>query len=1377
MSADELDAYHHESAVAAVHAGSSVVAKPKQDKDTPNGCFHLLFKGECLRKEKCTYSHDPAVMAATYTAYVKMLENSKFKPRPYDSQKPAYGSVRVLQHSSLGAVIDPVMDSVLYNTFLAAFPGGSLVRHVMKKGLIDTLVEGITVPKVLFDTGALHASYIDKAFVDMHREKLQYALSNCRAIARLADGTTTVVVDEVCKTTITVIDSKGKKHTATIPLLVLPSSSTDVIVGLPHILAAFGDLFRDMIDVAITEAEGIETNMGILEATADYKDIPPEPPPWVYGKEPEAIEEIEVELPASFPWHLHYMEMPYEEALEEYFALFDSHVNQEFSLGTDVIHLLRTKGTKVFVPNNWEGINGVDPIELSWKSDLPDRMKPPARPVNPRLFAHAEKEHSRLRGYMYRDSTSPIASPLVIAPKATKPFIRFCGDYRQINLYIFVGHYKIPIVKEELLKISTYKVFVDLDMSNSFHQLKLGPITSSRLSIQTPWGQVEPMFMPEGVGPASFHLQSVVSSVFADFSDWLICIFDNILVLANDYTDAYVKLERVLDRCIARNVFLKFSKSWLGFDHANFFGYIVKHNCYELSQARKDGVMAIQFPRNLKMMQSFLGEALFFKSFVPNYSDLTAPLHDMTRKDFNWSDRSTWQQNYEAIFEAFKNALCNSLSLFYPTYDWTWILRVDASDIACGAILLQERPSDGALLPINITSKKFSSTAQGWSTIEKEGFGCYHGIKSNDYLLRGKEFILETDHNNLVWIKTSEVPKIIRWRVYMQSFNFLIRHIRGSLNTIADYLSRMHTNPSIPALHAIADGGEQEDKHMSMTYVDLLRKVHGGRSGHWGVRQTWLDLNRLYPGHRIPYKLIYDFVMSCSVCQKDRLRKLDNIRPVTRHLHQDRPHRVVGIDHLTVTPADSHGRNVVIVITDLFDKFGDPSPHKDFTSKTAATALFKHICDYGMVDAVASDPGSAFTSELLEQVLQWLGPKHIISLVDVHTSSGVEPMNREVLRHLKALIYDERILSRWSDDTVFPIIKFLINSHVSSETGMEPFRLRFGDKDRIFMNLPETNSLPENACEFVRQLNENLSVLREASHKFQMELLQEKLKNEPPEEQHNQYQTGDYVLYHRGTTMHNNKLLPIFKGPYKVITHYRNDVTCRNLVTDAIEPAFQASRLKMWHGTEEEAFKAAMLDNDQFVVDGIIAYRGDPDQRTSMEFEVRFADGTVVWKPWDRDLDTTQAYETFVRARPALSPLLYSKEVADKRRIELNRQPITEVTPGDSAYVDIRYYSAQWYAELGLEDPEHRMYVVKFDYVKWIGKNKLRIIAVCQLFDEQHKVTHEFVQRYGSCKVLLPAMTLVDKAMVIAYPQMLPEDRRERLLQRYRNELGMVEEL
>jgi hypothetical protein len=38
-------------------------------------------------------------------------------------------------------------------------------------------------------------------------------------------------------------------------------------------------------------------------------------------------------------------------------------------------------------------------------------------------------------------------------------------------------------------------------------------------------------------------------------------------------------------------------------------------------------------------------------------------------------------------------------------------------------------------------------------------------------------------------------------------------------------------------------------------------------------------------------------------------------------------------------------------------------------------------------------------------------------------------------------------------------------------------------------------------------------------------------------------------------------------------------------------------------------------------------------------------------------------------------------------------------------------------------------------------------------------------------------MKLVDKALVLKYPLMLQEDRRERLLQQYRNDLGMVEDI
>jgi hypothetical protein len=94
--------------------------------------------------------------------------------------------------------------------------------------------------------------------------------------------------------------------------------------------------------------------------------------------------------------------------------------------------------------------------------------------------------------YFYTKSESPWASPLVIAPKVTKPFIRICGDYVTVNNYIVRPHYTIPSVLHELQKCSEFRVFVDLDATNAFHQIRLSKETSDLLSVQTIWGLYRP---------------------------------------------------------------------------------------------------------------------------------------------------------------------------------------------------------------------------------------------------------------------------------------------------------------------------------------------------------------------------------------------------------------------------------------------------------------------------------------------------------------------------------------------------------------------------------------------------------------------------------------------------------------------------------------------------------------------------------------------------------------------------------------------------------------------------------------------------------------------------------------------------------------------
>jgi hypothetical protein len=288
---------------------------------------------------------------------------------------------------------------------------------------------------------------------------------------------------------------------------------------------------------------------------------------------------------------------------------------------------------RVFVPDKWDGINGIEDLKIEFSEDMPTRIKPAQRPIPQKIFAAAKEEFFRMIQYFYEESNSPIASPVVFAPKSTHPFVRCCGDYRMINKFVKAGNYPIPDVIRELHRAAGFTIFVDLDVRNAFHEIRLHISTSRVLSIQTPWGQFQPKFLPEGVAPASGILMQVMYELFADCVEWIIVIFDNILVLATDYEDCLSKLKIIVGRCRQRNVFLKLSKSKFGVRQVEFFGYVVEGNTYRLSDERANSVSAIPFPENsnqVKKMQRFLGAAIYFRPFIPDFAERTNKLYEMT---------------------------------------------------------------------------------------------------------------------------------------------------------------------------------------------------------------------------------------------------------------------------------------------------------------------------------------------------------------------------------------------------------------------------------------------------------------------------------------------------------------------------------------------------------------------------------------------------------------------------------------------------------------------------------------------------------------------------------------------------------------------------
>ena len=318
-------------------------------------------------------------------------------------------------------------------------------------------------------------------------------------------------------------------------------------------------------------------------------------------------------------------------------------------------------------------------------------------------------------------------------------------------------------------------------------------------------------------------------------------------------------------------------------------------------------------------------------------------------------------------------------TLYYPNYELEWILRTDASEYGVGGVLFQVfihlKSGTKELQPIFCVSAKFSPQALKWAIIEKEAYGIYFSVKKLAYFLRGKQFILETDHANLIWMEASIVPKIMRWRIYLQSFvDAVLKRIPGKDNQVADNFSRTfgpdnyflscaddqlnhlvnlyfsgvqtgtYPNPTLDISESISDLHLLHNLHLEPD--NILSKVHGGRNGHWGEQVTWTALNKHFPGHQISFKTVQDYVRSCPTCQKVRLLAGPAHTPMVRHLKVPGPRAAVGMDTITISPRDDFGNlycdSIVNHFTGMF--FGRPKATHD--AESAAESLLQYISIY-----------------------------------------------------------------------------------------------------------------------------------------------------------------------------------------------------------------------------------------------------------------------------------------------------------------------------------------------------------------------------------------------------------------------------------------------
>ena len=146
----------------------------------------------------------------------------------------------------------------------------------------------------------------------------------------------------------------------------------------------------------------------------------------------------------------------------------------------------------------------------------------------------------------------------------------------------------------------------------------------------------------------------------------------------------------------------------------------------------------------------------FRQKFHPNFADAARPLNNLTSDNVLF----VWDDSCESVFTELKRLLSTYPVLAFPRLSEPFVVDVDASNVAFGGVAEGYRPS-----------------RHDWAPMTKEAFSLLLTLRHWYVYLSGTEFILNLDHNPLMYLRSQKDPrgKFSRWILELEEFNYVVK--------------------------------------------------------------------------------------------------------------------------------------------------------------------------------------------------------------------------------------------------------------------------------------------------------------------------------------------------------------------------------------------------------------------------------------------------------------------------------------------------------------------------------------------------------------------------------------------------------------------------
>ena len=257
-----------------------------------------------------------------------------------------------------------------------------------------------------------------------------------------------------------------------------------------------------------------------------------------------------------------------------------------------------------------------------------------------------------------------------------------CLDPKDLNTAIRRTYHKTPTVEEITHKLQGSTTFSKLDAKSGYWCVQLDQDSSALTSFNSPAGRYRFKRLPFGLRVSQDVFQEKMDMILQG-CDGTMHITDDIVVFGTSPEEHDRNLHKLMFQARKMGLVFNPNKCVIRMNQVNFFGMVYTKDGVRPDPKKTEEIANLPAPSSVKELQQFLGMVQYMSSFIPNLSDKTSVLRDLTKKETPWS----WTPNHETAFKAIKDQICNTVTLSYfdPALDTR--IQVDASTKGLGAAL------------------------------------------------------------------------------------------------------------------------------------------------------------------------------------------------------------------------------------------------------------------------------------------------------------------------------------------------------------------------------------------------------------------------------------------------------------------------------------------------------------------------------------------------------------------------------------------------------------------------------------------------------------------------------------------------------------------